>query len=83
MREYISFMIAVCWTLLAALIIFGLFSWRGYNIMISERFKWDCYWQEVKEDNHIRRIMEREAKEAAEAEKREAMHAARSERKDK
>jgi hypothetical protein len=83
MKDYILFMKAVCWTLLAALIIFALCSWRGYSKMIVERFKWDCYWQEVKEDNHLRRIMEREAKEAAEAEKREAMYADRSERKDK
>jgi hypothetical protein len=80
MKEYISFMKAVCWTLLAALIVFALCSWRAYNGMIVQRFKWDCYWEEVKEDEYLLRLAERKAKEAALDEKRKAMYAARAEK---
>jgi hypothetical protein len=80
MKEYISFMKAVCWTLLAALIIFALFSWRGYNGMIVERFKWERYWEEVKEDEYLLRLAERKAREDAIDEKRKAMYAARAEK---
>lgn len=78
MKEYISFMKAVCWTLLVILVIFGLCSWRAYNKMIAKRFVWECYWEEVKEDNYLHMVIKNEAKEAAEAEKREAMYSARS-----
>lgn len=80
MKNYISFMKAVCWTLLATLIIFALCSWREYNKMIVERFKWDCYWEVVKEDEYLLRLAERKAREDALDEKRKAMYAARAEK---
>lgn len=80
MRDYISFVKAVCWTLLAALIIFALCSWREYNKMIVERFKWDCYWETVREDEYLLRLAERKAREDAIDEKRKAMYAARAEK---
>lgn len=80
MRDYISFVKAVCWTLLASIMIFALGSWREYNKMMAEKFKWDCYWEEVKEGEYLLRLAERKAREDAIDEKRKAMYAARAEK---
>lgn len=80
MKDYISFMKASCLTLFAIFIVFGLCSWRVYNKMIVERFKWECYWEEVRENEYLHRLEERKAKESAMEEKRKTMYADRVEK---
>lgn len=80
MRDIIDFLKASCLTLLAIMMIFAIFSWREYNKRLVTRFKWECYWEEVKEDEYLLRLAERKAREVAMEEKRKAMYAARAEK---
>lgn len=80
MKAYIEFMKASCLTLFAIFIVFGLCSWRAYNKMMAKRFKWECYWKEVREDEYLRRLEEKKSQETAIEEKRKAMYDARTEK---